>query len=80
SKQLGNVYLEASSLFKNESAADQNAVFLRPVIAFQATESFRIAGGVEANVTADKKDAANDFIGYGVTANYSADALSLNLN
>lgn len=80
SKQLGNVYFEASSLFKNESAADQNAVFLRPVLAFQATESFRIAGGVEANLTADKKDADNDFIGYGVTANYSADSLSINLN
>ncbi|ENM3822853.1 carbohydrate porin [Vibrio cholerae] len=83
SKQLGNVYFEASSLFKKTEEdvdADKNAVFLRPVLAFQATESFRIAGGVEANLTADKKDADNDFIGYGVTANYSADALSLNLN
>ncbi|MBE3670038.1 porin [Vibrio navarrensis] len=80
SKTFDGVYFEVSSLFKNESAADNNAVFLRPVVAFQATDSFRVAGGLEANVTADKKDADNDFMGYGVTANYSADAVSVNLN
>ncbi|WP_193265600.1 carbohydrate porin [Vibrio navarrensis] len=80
SKTFDSVYFEVASLFKDESNADNNAVFLRPVVAFQATDSFRVAGGLEANVTADKLDPANDFMGYGVTANYSADAVSVNLN
>ncbi len=80
SKTFDSVYFEVASLFKDESNADNNAVFLRPVVSFQATDSFRVAGGLEVNVTADKKDADNDFMGYGVTANYSADAVSVNLN
>lgn len=90
SKTFDNVYFELSSLYAKHNtktvnnvevnAHDQNAVFLRPVVSFQATDSFRVAGGLEANVTADKKDADNDFMGYGVTANYSADAVSVNLN
>ncbi|EJN6829217.1 porin [Vibrio cidicii] len=80
SKTFDSVYIEVGSLFKEASNADNNAVFLRPVVSFQATDSFRVAGGLEANVTADKKDADNDFMGYGVTANYSADAVSVNLN
>lgn len=80
SKTFDSVYIEVGSLFKEASKADNNAVFLRPVVSFQATDSFRVAGGLEANVTADKKDADNDFMGYGVTANYSADAVSVNLN
>ncbi|MBE4586360.1 porin [Vibrio navarrensis] len=80
SKTFDSVYFEVASLFKEASNADNNAVFLRPVVSFQATDSFRVAGGLEANVTADKKDADNDFMGYGVTANYSADAVSVNLN
>nr|WP_158118383.1 carbohydrate porin [Vibrio cidicii] len=80
SKTFDSVYIEVGSLFKEASNADNNAVFLRPVVSFQATDSFRVAGGLEANVTADKKDTDNDFMGYGVTANYSADAVSVNLN
>ncbi|NAW91672.1 MULTISPECIES: carbohydrate porin [unclassified Vibrio] len=80
SKTADNLYFELSTKFENESAADQNAVFVRPVVAYQIVESVRVAAGLEANLTADKDDADNDFLGYGATVNYSADDLSINVN
>lgn len=80
SKTADNLYFELSTKFENESAADQNAVFVRPVVAYQIVDSVRVAAGLEANLTADDKDAANDFLGYGATVNYSADDLSINVN
>ncbi|AEH32950.1 hypothetical protein VAA_03111 [Vibrio anguillarum 775] len=80
SKTADNLYFELSTKFENESAADQNAVFVRPVVAYQIVDSVRVAAGLEANLTADDKDAANDFLGYGATVNYSANDLSINVN
>ncbi|MGL5110906.1 MAG: carbohydrate porin [Vibrio ordalii] len=80
SKTADNLYFELSTKFENESATDQNAVFVRPVVAYQIVDSVRVAAGLEANLTADDKDAANDFLGYGATVNYSANDLSINVN
>ncbi|WP_047689752.1 carbohydrate porin [Vibrio sp. ZOR0018] len=80
SKTADNLYFELSTKFENESAADQNAVFVRPVVAYQIVDSVRVAAGLEANLAADDKDAANDFLGYGATVNYSANDLFINVN
>ncbi|ASG00043.1 carbohydrate porin [Vibrio anguillarum] len=81
SKTADNLYFELSTKFeKNATTADKNAVFVRPVVAYQIVDSVRVAAGLEANLTADDKDAANDFLGYGATVNYSANDLSINVN
>ena len=80
-KSLDKVYFELGTLFKEKhDDADKNAVFVRPVVAFQATDSLRFAAGLEANLTADEKDDANDFIGYGATVNYSVQDFSLDVS
>ncbi|MGY5579893.1 carbohydrate porin [Vibrio cincinnatiensis] len=81
-KSFDNLYFELASLFKenNSTDADKNAVFVRPVLAFQATDSLRFAAGMEANLTADKKDEANDYIGYGATIQYAVQDFSLDLS
>ncbi|MGT0149460.1 hypothetical protein ACT691_06475 [Vibrio metschnikovii] len=50
------------------------------MIAFQATDNLRFAAALEANLTADKADAANDYLGYGATVNYSVQDFSLDLS
>lgn len=80
SKTVGSTYFEVSTNFMSAGDADTNAVFLRPVLSVGLGDAFRLAAGAEINATADSKDAANDFTGYGATLNYSADMLSVNLN
>ncbi|CAG8998452.1 MAG: hypothetical protein CENE_00398 [Candidatus Celerinatantimonas neptuna] len=60
--------------------SNKNAVFIRPVVEYKLTDSFKIAGGMEANLTKSGQDTGNDFIGYGATAKYSANNLKLNLS
>lgn len=79
-KSLDKLYFEVGSLFKENSGADQNAVFVRPVVAFQATDSLRFAAGMEANLTADKADAENDYLGYGATIKYAVSDFSLDVS
>lgn len=79
-KSLDKLYFEMGSLFKENNGADQNAVFVRPVAAFQATDSLRFAAGMEANLTADKADADNDYLGYGATIKYAVQDFSLDLS
>lgn len=82
SQSFDKLYFELGSLYKenDNDKADKNAIFVRPVIAFQATDSLRIAAGLEANLTSDKKDQANNFIGYGATVNYSVQDFSLDVS
>ncbi|EKO3694024.1 carbohydrate porin [Vibrio metschnikovii] len=79
-KSVDSLYFELGSLFKQNGGADKNAVFVRPVVAFQATDNLRFAAALEANLTADKADAANDYLGYGATVNYSVQDFSLDLS
>ncbi|EKO3687253.1 carbohydrate porin [Vibrio metschnikovii] len=79
-KSIDSLYFELGSLFKQNDGADKNAVFVRPVVAFQATDNLRFAAALEANLTADKADAANDYLGYGATVNYSVQDFSLDLS
>lgn len=79
-KSIDSLYFELASLFKQNDGADKNAVFVRPVVAFQATDNLRFAAALEANLTADKADAANDYLGYGATVNYSVQDFSLDLS
>ncbi|MBC5849877.1 carbohydrate porin [Vibrio metschnikovii] len=86
-KSIDSLYFELGTLFKQQEdkvnkadEADKNAIFVRPVIAFQATDSLRFAAGLEANLTSDKKDENNNFIGYGATVNYSVQDFSLDLS
>lgn len=79
-KSIDSLYFELGSLFKQNGGADKNAVFVRPVVAFQATDNLRFAAALEANLTADKADAANDYLGYGATVNYSVQDFSLDLS
>lgn len=90
SKSFDSVYFEVSSLFKERNSAgdsnsdikksDKNAIFVRPVVEFSVTDALKIAGGMEANLTADEADSGNDFMGYGATVKYSANDLSINVN
>ena len=79
-KSIDSLYFELGSLFKQNGGADKNAVFVRPVVAFQATDNLRFAAALEANLTADKADGANDYLGYGATVNYSVQDFSLDLS
>ncbi|WP_217531932.1 carbohydrate porin [Vibrio metschnikovii] len=79
-KSIDSLYFELGSLFKQNDGADKNAVFVRPVVAFQATDTLRFAAALEANLTADKADADNDYLGYGATVNYSVQDFSLDLS
>ncbi|HGS4462137.1 TPA: carbohydrate porin [Vibrio metschnikovii] len=83
-KSIDSLYFELGTLFKQQedkvNKADKNAIFVRPVVAFQATDSLRFAAGLEANLTSDKKDENNNFIGYGATVNYSVQDFSLDLS
>jgi hypothetical protein len=84
SKTAGSAYFEVSANFMEKvdsgDAADDNAVFLRPVVAFSLSDSLKLSAGGEFNMTADKDDAAQDFTGYGATLNYAAGDISVNLN
>ena len=87
SQSFDKLYFELGTLFKQQEdkadkaeKADKNAIFIRPVIAFQATDSLRFAAGLEANLTSDKNDENNNFIGYGATVNYSVQDFSLDLS
>jgi hypothetical protein len=82
SKSFDSVYFEVSSLFKKrtEKKSDKNAVFVRPVVEFSVTDALKIAGAMEANLTAENADTDNDYMGYGATVKYSADDLSINVN
>jgi hypothetical protein len=80
SKTMDKVYFEVSANFMPAGAADDNAVFLRPVVAMSLTDSLKLSAGAELNATADDADPANDFTGYGATLNYAAGDVSLNVN
>jgi hypothetical protein len=84
SKTAGSAYFEVSANFMDKvdstSTADDNAVFLRPVVAFSLSDSLKLSAGGEFNMTADKDDAGQDFTGYGATLNYAAGDISVNLN
>jgi hypothetical protein len=80
SKTAGSAYFEVSANFMANGGADDNAVFLRPVVAFSLTDSLKLSAGGEFNMTADKDDADQDFTGYGATLNYAAGDISVNLN
>jgi hypothetical protein len=84
SKTAGSAYFEVSANFMEKvdsgDAADDNAVFLRPVVAFSLSDSLKLSAGGEFNMTADKDDAGHDFTGYGATLNYAAGDISVNLN
>lgn len=84
SKTVGSTYFEVSTTFDpkdNGNVAEENAVFVRPVLSVGLGDAFRLAAGAEINVTADStNDQTQDFTGYGATLNYSADMLSVNLN
>ena len=67
-----------------EVISNKDAIVVRPVVAYQMGD-FRIAGAIEANLVKDAviDDAGNDLsdrIGYGITANYSINDLSVNAN
>jgi hypothetical protein len=80
SKTMDKVYFEVSANFMANAGADDNAVFLRPVVAFSLTDSLKLSAGAEINATQDEDDATNDFTGYGATLNYAAGDVSINLN
>jgi hypothetical protein len=80
SKTAGSAYFEVSANFMANGGADDNAVFLRPVVAFSLSDSLKLSAGGEFNMTADDADADNDFTGYGATLNYAAGDISVNLN
>lgn len=80
SKTAGSAYFEVSANFMPAGAAEDNAVFLRPVVAFSLTDSLKLSAGGEFNMTADEDDAGNDFTGYGATLNYAAGDISVNVN
>ncbi|PWI33782.1 porin [Vibrio albus] len=79
-KTMDKVYFEVSANFMPAGAADDNAVFLRPVVALSLTDSLKLSAGAELNATSDDNDAANDFTGYGATLNYAADSVSVNVS
>ncbi|MBC7002374.1 carbohydrate porin [Photobacterium sp. BZF1] len=67
-----------------EVISNKDAIVVRPVVAYQMGD-FRIAGAIEANLVKDAviDDAGNDLsdrIGYGITANYTVNDLSVNAN
>jgi hypothetical protein len=86
SKTTEKVYFELSTNFmaadsdSSDGTADTNAVFARPVVAVTMTDSLKLTAGAEVNLTADEKDSANDFTGYGATLNYAAGGVDLNIN
>lgn len=81
SKQLGAFYFEVSSLMAQPTeGSKKNAAFIRPVIEYKITDSLRIAGGIEANMTKTDQDPSHDFVGYGTTVKYAANHLKLNLS
>lgn len=64
--------------------SNKDAIVLRPVVAYQMGD-FRIAGAIEANlikdaVTDSEGNDVSDRIGYGITANYTLNDLSVNAN
>jgi hypothetical protein len=79
-KTMDKVYFEVSANFMPAGAADDNAVFLRPVVALSLTDSLKLSAGAELNATADDADADNDFTGYGATLNYAVDSVSVNVS
>lgn len=80
-KSFDKLYFEMGSLFEeNNGVADQNAVFVRPVAAYQVVDSLRLAVGMEANLTADKEDPDNDYLGYAATVKYAVQDFSLDVS
>ena len=79
-KYMDKAYFEITANFMENNGAKDNAVFLRPTIAYSFTDSLKLAAGAEINATSDKSDPDNDFIGYGATLNYQSDNLSAALN
>jgi hypothetical protein len=84
SKTTERVYFELSTNFMEQNddnvGARNNAVFLRPAVAFTLTDSLTLSAGAEVNVTADAEDAANDFAGYGATVNYTTGDFYVNVS
>ncbi|PSW16469.1 porin [Photobacterium rosenbergii] len=67
-----------------EVSSNKDAIVLRPVVAYQMGD-FRIAGAIEANLVKDavidtEGNDVSDRIGYGITANYTMNDLSVNAN
>ncbi|MGF1733834.1 carbohydrate porin [Photobacterium satsumensis] len=67
-----------------EVVSNKDAIVLRPVIAYQMGD-FSIAGAMEANLVKDavidsEGNDVSDRIGYGLTANYTLNDLSVNAN
>ncbi|KHT62309.1 porin [Photobacterium gaetbulicola] len=67
-----------------EVESNKDAIVLRPVVAYQMGD-FRIAGAIEANLVKDavidsEGNDVSDRIGYGLTANYTLNDLSVNAN
>lgn len=89
--ELSTVIGDRSDLFNNTyhgKAVEgiNDSIILRPVVAYQI-DSFRIAASIEANLITDtivftdgSAGDVGDRIGYGVTANYSKNSLSVNVN
>jgi hypothetical protein len=82
SKTADNVYFELATKYGAAPAdgVDENAIFVRPVVAVKASDAVTIAAGLETNLTADSADADNDFLGYGATLKYAVDDVAVNLN
>ncbi|MGR5063934.1 carbohydrate porin [Photobacterium sp. DNB22_13_2] len=67
-----------------EVISNKDAIVLRPVVAYQMGD-FTIAGAMEANLVKDavidtEGNDVSDRIGYGITANYTLNDLSVNAN
>lgn len=88
--EVGTMFGDRTALFDGAKYHGQDVTYnedsflLRPVVSYQAG-NFNISASMETNlisdaITTDSGVDVSDRTGYGVTANYSLDDLSINLN